>query len=151
MDYENYFKKLNEHEEKEEIKEDCCDNKKTIIDEPNNIEICENCGNTEIYYELIQENYITQTNPHYKLTSVIPYSNKFKHLNRLQKWQNYSYEENTALVSYKDIRIIGLEINLSNEIINNAIQLYKHFYINEKISTRNKIKKSLYIYCLFYY
>ena len=153
MDYSNYFEELNNYEEeqKEEIIEDCCDNKQIIIDEPNNLEICESCGNAIKYYELIQENYLTQTNPYYKLTSVIPYSNKYKSLHRLQKWGNYSYEENTALVSYKDIRKIGLELEINNEIINNAIQLYKNFYIHEKISTRNKIKQALYIYCLFYY
>ncbi len=152
MDYSIFFKKLNNYnEEQKEIKEECCDNKKIIIDISNNIAICENCGNTEIYHEFIQENYLTQTNPHYKLTSIIPYSNKFKSLNRIQKWNNYSYQENTALISYKEIRKIGLELKLSNEIINNAIQLYKYFYINENISTRNKIKKSLYIYCIFYY
>ncbi len=150
---EKYFEILEKYneEKKEEIIEDCCDNKQITIDEPNNIEICESCGVCKIYHEFTQENYLTQTNPRYKLTSVIPYSNKFKALNRIQKWNNYSYEENTALQSYKDIRIIGLELKLNNEIINSAIQLYKNFYIGEKISTRNKIKHSLYIYCLFYY
>ena len=150
--YSKYFEMLEEEkEEKKEEKEDCCPDKKIIVDIPNNIEICTKCGNTEIYHELIQENSLTQTNPRYKLTSIIPYSNKFKALNRIQKWNNYSYEENTALQSYRDIRKIGLELKLNNEIINYAVQLYKNFYINEKISTRNKIKKALYIYCLFYY
>ena len=150
---ENYFKQLEKYneEKKEEIIEDCCNNKKIIIDEPKNIEICKSCGNTEIYIELIQDNYITQTNPKYRLTSIIPYSFKYKHLNRIQKWNNYSYKENTALKSYKTIRNLGLEFNLNNEIINNAIQLYKKFYYQDKISTRNKIKRSLFIYCLFYF
>lgn len=151
---DKYFEKLNEYneKEKEEIKEeDCCDNKQIIIDISNNIEICSNCGNTENYHELIQENAITQINPYYRLTSIIAYSHKYKHLNRLQKWSNYSYKENTVMKSYKDIRELGLKIKLNNDIISKAIRLYKDIYINEKISTRNKIKQSLYIYCLFYY
>ena len=153
MDYDQYLKSLNEYtlEEKEEKIKDCCPDKKIIIDESNNIEICKNCGNTEIYQELIQENYLTQTNPYYRLTSIIPYSYRHRNIYRLQKWNNYSYKENTAIKSYNDIREFGLKIGLSNDIINNAIQLYKHFYYEKEISTRNKIKRSLYIYCLFYY
>ena len=159
--YNNYFKELEKYEEKEirshavhctnlVIEKDCCDNKKIIIDVPNNIEICESCGVSKIYYELEQENQITQTNPYYRLTSIIGFSYKYRNVQRLHKWNNYDYKENTAIVSYKKIREIGLEIKLNNEIINDSIQLYKEFYMDNGISTRFKIKKSLYIYCLFY-
>ena len=151
--YNIYFdelKKYEEEEEKEIIKKSCCNNQIIIVDVPNNIEICSNCGNTLKYYELIEENAITQINPYYRLTSIIGYSYKFKNIQRLQKWSNYDYKENTAIASYKEIRKLGLEIKLNNEIINNSIQLYKEFYIHNGISTRYKIKLSLYIYCLFY-
>jgi hypothetical protein len=154
MDYSNYFKELEKYEKnkEEEKKKNCCNNQIIIVDISNNLEICESCGNTKKYVEYVEENALTQINPYYRLTSVISSQGgyKFKALRRLHKWNNFSYKENTAISSYKEIRKIGLEIKLINEIINNSIQLYKDFYINNEISTRHKIKKSLYIYCLFY-
>jgi len=153
MNYKNYFEKLNDYNNKKEekiIKKDCCNNKKIIIDIPNNIEICENCGFTKIYYEYVEENSITQSNPYYRLTSIIANSYRYKNIQRIHKWNNYDYKENTAINSYKKIREIGLKINLNNQIINNSIQEYKELYVNNGISTRYKIKLSLYIYCLFF-
>jgi len=109
---------------------------------------CINCGQTFNLEEDLNI-YGCIRNPKYKLSTKMSYQPKYRTLQRLHTWSNYDYKENTANANYEDIKTIGKIIKLSNPIIDNACNFYKQIYIDNQISSRNKIKHCLYIYCLF--
>ena len=132
---------------KERIIKPCCDNKQLRFNEIH--KVCINCGRMYLDDDeiIIKQQFL---NPRYQLTTAIGYSNKnLKSIYRLHKWLNYDYRENMANKNYIEIREIGNKLNLNHKILNNACYIYKTIYIDQNISSRNKIKRSLYIYCLF--
>lgn len=130
---------------------DCCINKYIRTD--GIFDTCVSCGFMKPHNEVIIKKHFL--NPRFQLTTTIGYNNKFKSVNRLHKWINYDYRENMSIRNYKVIREMGQKLKLDNWIMDNACMIYKHIYIDNKISSRNKIKNSLFIYCLmksaFYY
>lgn len=123
----------------------CCSYKENIIiSESLLLYICGECGTVVDGY-LYEMNYYEKfKNPHIVKT-YIPYSYKYKHLNRLNKWGNYSYHEvqMDKLLKEIDIKLIDFD----NEIKSFTKIIFKQMYKN--LSIRAKIKDSLIVYCLF--
>lgn len=149
MNYDKYFELLNNQEKKKEKKE-CCENKQLILID--NFYTCENCGivdTNDDYEKLDNEKFRDKLNPKYQLTTKIEYKSKYKNLLRIQKWMSYDYQENTANNSYKEIKKIGKKYNIPINILDISCVNYNDIYIKKNISSRNKIKKSIYIYCIY--
>lgn len=147
MNYENYFNKLKI--EKKVEKKVCCNNQQILI--MDNTNVCENCGmviDKEIYENLDNEKFMVY-NPKFALSTKIEYKNKYRKLCRLQQWASYDYKENTANNSYNEIKKIGNIFNIETTILDNACCLYNDIYMKQQISSRNKIKRSIYIYCIY--
>lgn len=150
--YEKYFNLLeNNKQEINEIKK-CCENQEIIIDNENDIKVCENCGvvldnNIDLNYSL--EKLQLVLNPKFSLTYLIKPKRNFKNIIRLHKWSNYNYHESTAKNDFKIIKKIYIKYNIDIKNFQLSCYLYKKIYIDDKISSRNKIKKALLIYCVF--
>ena len=140
MDKLNDF--LNEHIMLNTVS--CCSNKNEIF--TGLYFVCTNCGKMT----LENDTFINPTflNPKYQLSTIIGYRNKTKHISRLHKWANYDYKENAANKSYSEIEDICNTFGYDQNVINKACYLYNDIYINQKISCRNKIKRSVFIYCI---
>ena len=128
--------------------DNCCDNEKLVLDQQMNRNICRNCGQVgEIPDEV---NFVhTLRNPKYRMSTRMGYSIKYSKLHRIHKWNNYDYKENAANANYIDITLIGNKLHLSNLMIKDACNLYCKIYIGEEVSSRDKIKTCMYIYCLY--
>ena len=142
------FKKLddfigtNNHKPQEER---CC--QKPVIRKMDFFDTCINCGRMyEPFDDIIKEEFL---NPLYQSSTSIGYSNKFKGVYRIHKWINHDYKENMANTNYVIIKSMGKKLGLNEKILNNACMIYKRIYIDNKVSSRNKIKQSLFIYCLY--
>lgn len=123
----------------------CCEN--PVIRNDGIMETCINCGSMNPYNEdIIKKSFL---NPRYQLSTNIGYNSKYKNINRLHKWINYDYRENMANRNYEEMRGIANKLELDDWVINNACMIYKNIYIDKNISSRNKIKRSLFVYCLF--
>lgn len=128
-------------------KNDCCDDPHFINDLA--FKVCINCGQCANKDELID--YEECLNPKYKLSTCIGFgtARNTRSLHRIHKWNNYEYKENTANTNYNEIEKIGLNAGLNDKVITNACYLYKDIYIIQKISSRNKIKRSIFVHCLY--
>lgn len=121
----------------------CCDNPQIYND---NISLtCHNCGRINPHYEEILPS--SALNPKFQAKTYVPYNSKYRHLSRLNKWDS-DYKETTANKSYLDIREICDNYNLGPRIKDRACFVYKYIYIDNNITSRNKIKQSLYIICI---
>ena len=144
--YQKYFEKL----EKKIEKKDCCENKElSLID---NFYVCINCAivhNNDDYEKLDNGKFFNTFNPKFQVSTKIEYKNKYKKLYRLQKWNNYNYKENTLQESFRDIKKIGKKYNITIKLLDEACKIYNNIYMKENISSRNKIKKCIYIFCIY--
>ena len=126
--------------------EKCCNN--TKIRHTDLGKVCISSGLMGETHEIIIKPQFL--NPKYQLSTSVGYCSKsHSHIYRLHKWTNYDYRENMANKNYIEIREMGNKLKLTMKMIDNACYIYKTIYINKNTSSRNKIKKSLYIYCLF--
>ncbi len=140
-------KYLDEHRPTPPIKiiKPCCDNKRVRCGDIDMV--CVNCGRIyELDEIVIKQQFL---NPKYQLSTTIGYAAKTRSIHRLHKWINYDYRENMANRNYVEIRDMGNKLNLNIKVLNNACYIYKRIYIDNNVSSRNKIKRSLYVYCLF--
>ena len=150
MNYKELFNQLDTFLETRyptppKIIERCCDNRQL---RHNDIEmVCINCGTICLLDEIIIKP--QHLNPRYQLSTTIGYAPKTRNIHRLHKWINYDYRENMANRNYVEIREIGDKLKLNHKVLNNACYIYKRIYIDNNVSSRNKIKRSLYVYCLF--
>ena len=161
MDYSSYFKKLedlNSQNEENAENETCCENPEYIFD--NTYETCKNCGNSLLknikneYDSLVynglekQRNYL---NKKYMNSTIVGncYKKKYNILKLIHNQQNYNYKEKTLMINICDIDKICEHLNLSKIIRNKSKLLYKNIYIDESISSRCKIKKAVYIFCVY--
>ena len=135
--------RINKEEKKEELP--CCDNQRLRFD--NIYNVCISCGRCYHADEIIIRN--QHFNPKYQLSTTIGYGYKYKAIHRIHKWTNYDYRENMANRNYIEIREIGTKLKLTKKMLDNACWIYKSIYIDRNVSSRNKIKRSLYIYCLY--
>ena len=123
----------------------CCDNKRII--HTDEWDVCISCGlcldPTDI---IIKRQFL---NPRYQMTTSIGGGGKYKNVRRLHSWANYDYRENMANRNYKEMRDIGNKLNLHQKVMDNACYIYKGIYINKNVSSRNKIKRILYVYCIY--
>ncbi len=145
--YKTLFKQLDDFigiKPPSEIDRRCCEKPRIRTDGIH--DTCVNCGTMNPYNEIIIKKHFL--NPKYQLSTCIGYNNKFKPVLRLHKWINYDYRENMANRNYNEIREIGSKLKLDPWVLDNACMIYKKIYIDDNISSRNKIKKSLFIYCL---
>jgi hypothetical protein len=128
---------------------ECCSNPKIRCCEIE--DVCINCGsiNSNIV-EQPPDELTSVLNPKFMLTTFVPYSSKYRHIHRLHTWhpQNFCYKENMALQSYKFIKKICDQNKLNEKIYYNSCFHYKRIYIDDNISSRNKIKRCLLIYCI---
>lgn len=112
------------------------------------MDTCVNCGNTTEYSETILKKQFL--NPRYQLsTSIGCHNGKYKGVARLHRWLTCDYRENMANNNYREMRQIAEKLSLNEWIINHSCMIYKKIYIDDNISSRNKIKRSLFIYCLY--
>lgn len=121
----------------------CCDNQELLDDDISLT--CKNCGRIYPHYEEILPN--TALNPKFQAKTYIPYSYKNKTLYRLNQWDS-CYKETTANKSYLVIRNICQKYKLNGKVQDRACYIYKYIYIDNNITSRSKIKKSLYIICV---
>jgi hypothetical protein len=127
------------------LTDDCCSNKEIKTD--GIMDTCINCGLTlEHREDIIKKDFL---NPKYQLSTTIQYNKKYNNINRIHKWSNYDYKENMANKNYEEINNIGEKLNMETWEIRNACMIYRNIYIDKKISSRNKIKRSLFVYCLY--
>ena len=155
MDYQNYFDLLENHNTKNiKKKEDKCFNyfdHEFVIDQENNIEVCTYCGETKKYIE--GDEPINHLNNKYHLTSMIVGGKNCRNnyvIKKLHKYNNYDYKEVTMNKSFKEIKKICDHFKLSNKIYNNSVCKYKNIFLDQNISSRDNIKKSVYIYCIVF-
>lgn len=151
MDYEKYFKVLENHNKMEIKKEDEECEHTFLIDYEYHTEICDKCGLSKPYVEEIKPN--TYLNKKFHLTTIIvggKSSKKNYMLKKFQKYSNYNYKEVTMLKSFKEIKKICKHFNLNNKIYDVSISKYKNIFLDLNISSRDKIKKSVYVYCIIY-
>ena len=125
--------------------EPCCDNPRIKYDEINSV--CISCGRMFMINELIIRPQFL--NPKYQLTTTIGYGKINRICRLIHRNINHDYRENMANKNYKEIRNIGEKLKLNDKVLNNACYIYKTIYIDRNVSSRNKIKRSLYVYCLF--
>jgi transcription initiation factor TFIIIB Brf1 subunit/transcription initiation factor TFIIB len=153
MNVEDYFKLLENHEnkkKKEKVeKVEKVENHEFIIEYENMIEVCVKCGLTKEYIE--KEEPIQYLNNKYHLTTIIVGGKNTRQnytIKKLQKWNNYNYKEVTMTKSFKVIKDICNHFNLNGIIYNNAINYYKNIFLDKNISSRDNIKKSVYVFCI---
>ena len=123
----------------------CCDNPRIV--HKTEWDVCVNCGTCMDLTDIIIKRQFL--NPRYQLTTSIGGGGKYKNVRRLHTWANYDYRENMANRNYKEMRDMGYKLNLHQKIMDNACYIYKGIYINKNVSSRNKIKRSLYVYCIY--
>ncbi len=129
---------------------ECCDNQSLITYQNEGTIVCKNCG--RCYTDNVEYIEIpSYKNPKFQLSTSIGFSSNPRHrtLVRLHNWNNYDYKENTANKSYKEIETLGKLMKLDHKTIEKANCYYKIIYIDNDTSSRNKIKKCIYIYCLY--
>lgn len=110
--------------------------------------VCRNCARIFMHPE---EDicFSNQLNPKYQLTTAIAYSNKnMRDVYRIHKWLSYDYRENKANEQYYFIREIGEKFDMNERMLDNACYIYKSIYIDENVSSRDRVKYALYIYCI---
>lgn len=162
MDYEKYFKLLEKKEKIEKIDKikdfvicnNCNEKNVKIIEYHNSLEICTNCGSCDNFLEIIEP--INYLNKNFHLTTIIvggKCSTTNYKIKRLQKWKNYNYKEYTMTKSFEDIKNICNHLNLNNlnnKVYEISISKYKNIFLDKKISSRDNIKKAIYIYCIVF-
>jgi len=122
----------------------CCESDENLVMD-NGLWLCRECGiiHKDIMYEEVDE-YEPYKSPHI-LKTMIPYARNLKHVRRLHKWQNWSYQEIESKKLCDMIREKKLPIN----IIDSACYLANEYYIKEKIVSRSKIRTALLVYCVY--
>ena len=123
----------------------CCDNKENIVLSDNLLlYVCVECACVQKGNLYHKDYYSKYKNPNYVKT-FIPYSNKYRHLHRLNKWANYSYKEvqQDKLLKEIDVKLIGF----NREIVDFTKISFAKLY--DKLSIRAKIKDALVVYCIF--
>lgn len=120
----------------------CCSSQNIVIREEWNV--CTNCARIFDKDEtIIKEQFL---NPKYQLTTSIGFGPNSRVIRRLHQWTNHDYRENMANNNYIEIRELGKQLN--SKVLDNACFIYKGIYIDNNVSSRNKIKRALYVYCL---
>ena len=130
---------------KEEPLPTCCDNKDNIVLSDNLLlYVCIECATVQTNTPHHKDYYSKYKNPNYVKT-FIPYSNKYRHLHRLNKWSNYSYKEVQQDKLLKEIE--AKLIDFDREIVDFTKISFAKLY--DKLSIRAKIKDALIVYCIF--
>ena len=157
--FENMIENYLKNEEQEQVREidhldyvdypsdedNCCDDEGNIILSENlNIYVCCECGTVSNKTPHNVDFYDKFKNPNF-VKSFIPYSNKYRHLYRLNKWSNYSYSE---VQMDKLLKEIDRKMeNFDSELTSFTKMNFKNIY--SKISIRAKIKDGLIVYCIY--
>ena len=147
--YDKYLELLDMDNKKIETVKltNCCQNREMIDDFVNNFSVCKNCGITETRQEILFEpNY---RNPKFKMSTTMTYMKKYYKLYRLHMWANHDYKENNANNNYTEIEAICKNMSIANIVYQQACNLYKKIYIDDEISSRDNIKRCMYIYCIY--
>lgn len=122
----------------------CCIDKRNIILSPNLLMyVCIECGKVQDYHYL-KDYYDKFKNP-LIVKTYIPYTNKYHHLHRLNKWSNYNYHQvqlNRLLIE------ISIKLkDMDREVVDFTKIFFSQIYKN--LSIRGKIKDALVVYCIF--
>lgn len=165
-DYSKYLDLLDnvieeEKETTEEEDKECCNNPDIVMDNIYCINICQNCGITsdlhsddyELDYQIESHTFTSafMLNKKFKLSTTMNYGgSKYYKLKRIHKWGECDYKEITASNRFEEINNIGEKLNISKKDLTRTHYLYKDIYDSCNISTRGKITKSLYLYCLYF-
>lgn len=127
----------------------CCDNQELRDDMVMDITTCINCGVCFTREDDVEFGECIR-NPKFKMTTTMSYSggNKYRSIQRIQKWMNYDYKENAANDNYTDIKNICNKLNLPIRVENCACDYYKKVYIDDEITSRDNIRFSMYLVCI---
>lgn len=124
---------------------DCCLDKENIkLSDNLLLFVCIECGTVHKDNLYHVDYYSKYKNPNYVKT-FIPYSNKYRHLYRLNKWSNYSYKEvqQDKLLKEIDIKLEDFDREIRDFTKISFVKIY------DKLSIRAKIKDSLIVYCIY--
>ena len=151
MEFEKYFKVLEKYEEKKEKVEkvEKVEKHEWVIDSENSYEVCVKCGLCREYTEI--EPTIKYLNNKFHLTTVIVGGKNTREnyvIKKLQKWNNYNYKEVVMNKSFGVIEKICDNFSLTKKVYFMAINKYKNVFLDDKISSRDKIKRCVYVYCI---
>ena len=164
MDYLSLFDDFNifeKEETKEEINEDCCDNKEIIISDFNNV--CRNCGcvskdkvDNDGDYSDNAVKVIDIFNESKSTSFWIRGGSEFSALKRLNKWSNYSSKEAEANKCYLIIKTLLENIVpnfkenmcIGEKILIQAKLYWRQLYMIDKIATRGAPRNCLFVFCI---
>lgn len=123
----------------------CCNPENIILSQNLLLYVCVECGLVQKDKSYHIDYYDKYKNPNIVKTYIGYSGNKNRHLQRLSKWQNYSYHEVQMSKLLKEIDTIM--VGYDNDIVNFTKINFKNIYQN--ISIRAKIKDSLIVYCIY--
>lgn len=125
-------------------KSPCCIDENLQLSESLMIYVCRVCGTVDSNTPNNVDFYDKHKNPKIVKT-YIPYSNKYRHLHRINKWGNYDYHEVQLDKLMKEIDVKLKDYK--RDEVSFTKGLFSIMYKN--LSIRAKIKDSLIAYCLF--
>ena len=140
-----YLESINPTPKKEYKGNLCCLDKSNIhLSTSLLLYVCVSCGLVQKGNLYQKDFYDRYKNPNYVKT-FIPYTNKFRHLHRLNKWANYSYKEvqEDKLLREIDVKIKDFDREIKDFTKISFAKLY------DKLSIRAKIKDALIVYCIY--
>ncbi len=122
----------------------CCTDENIVLSESLLVYVCKECGTVDNETPNNLDFYDKHKNPKIVKT-YIPYSHKYRHLHRINKWGNYDYHEVQLDKLMKEIEV--KLVNYKRDEISFTKGLFSIMY--KDLSIRAKIKDSLIAYCLF--
>ena len=123
----------------------CCKiDENIVLSESLLVYVCKECGKVDFETPHSINFYDKHKNPKIVKT-YIPYSHKYRHLHRINKWNNYSYHEVQLDKLMKEIEV--KLVNYKRDEVSFTKALFSIMY--KDLSIRAKIKDSLIAYCLF--
>lgn len=141
-----YLETINPTPTKKPKYEPCCYNKRNIQLSPSLLlYVCVECGVVHFDIPHHEDMYDKFKNPHIVKTYV-PYTYKYRHLHRINKWGNYEYKEVQLDKLLREIEDVMYN-KFDRQLIDRTKALFTGHY--DKLSIRAKIKDSLVAYCIY--
>jgi len=162
MEKLNNYLETHVYEKTEEVKEEfirndkkhsnsCCQDENNIFLSPDLlVYVCEKCGRVQQDELYTKDNFDSFKNPLIVKTFIGRTSNKYRHLQRLNRWSTWKYNENEIHKMKEYIQKMEIIHKDSQNIKRIAKIKLKEFYIDQKVVTRNNIRRALYVYCVIF-
>jgi len=162
MEKLNLFLETHVYQKSDEVKEEhirndkndylaCCKDETNIHLSPDLlVYVCGECGTFQRDELNIVDDYDSFKNPLIVKTFVGYAGGKYNHIYRLNKWATWTYAENELHKMRTYIQDMDIKHKESNNIKRVAKIKLKVFYIDNKVVTRNNIRRALYVYCVVF-